>query len=136
MNPISVQTQNIMKVNDDESANQPPGGNLTTQQVLTLLADVFKGLGKMEGKVHLQVNKNASPTVIPPRRVQIALKGRFKEELNRLESSGVIKRVEEPTDWVSALVVTTKSNGKLRVCIDPNKNTLSTLVAKIFDQLR
>ena len=30
----------------------------------------------------------------------------------------MIKREEEPTDWVSSLVVTEKPNGKLRVCID------------------
>ena len=31
----------------------------------------------------------------------------------------MIKKEEEPTDWVSSLVVTEKPNGKLRVCIDP-----------------
>ena len=31
----------------------------------------------------------------------------------------VIERVTEPTDWVSSLVVVEKSNGKLRVCLDP-----------------
>ena len=30
-----------------------------------------------------------------------------------------IIKEEEPTDWVSGLVVTEKPNGKLRVCIDP-----------------
>ena len=39
----------------------------------------------------------------------------------RLENANVIKRVEEPTDWVSSLVVMEKSNGKLRVCIDPQQ---------------
>ena len=31
----------------------------------------------------------------------------------------MIRKVEEPTDWVSSLVVVEKPNGKLRVCIDP-----------------
>lgn len=31
----------------------------------------------------------------------------------------MITREEEPTDWVSSLVVTEKPNGKLRACIDP-----------------
>ena len=31
----------------------------------------------------------------------------------------MIKKEEEPTDWVSSLVVTEKPSGKLRVCIDP-----------------
>ena len=42
-----------------------------------------------------------------------------KEELARLGKGSVIKKEEEPTDWVSNLVVTEKPNGKLIVCIDP-----------------
>lgn len=30
-----------------------------------------------------------------------------------------ICKVQEPTDWVSSLLVEEKPNGKLRVCIDP-----------------
>ena len=30
-----------------------------------------------------------------------------------------MKKEEEPTDYVSSLVVTEKPSGKLRVCIDP-----------------
>ena len=51
--------------------------------------------------------------------VYLTLKESLKEELARLEKAYVIKREEEPIDWVSSLVVTEKSNGKLRVCIDP-----------------
>ena len=32
---------------------------------------------------------------------------------------GVIAKVTEPTDWVSSLVYSRKSNGRLRVCLDP-----------------
>ena len=31
----------------------------------------------------------------------------------------VIERVHEPTDWVNSVVIVTKPNGKLRICIDP-----------------
>ena len=34
---------------------------------------------------------------------------------------GVITKVEEPTPWVSQLVVVTKKNGGVRVCIDPRE---------------
>ena len=56
---------------------------------------------------------------MPPRRVQVALKGRFKEEIDRLVRVGVLEKVEEPTKWVSSAEVTAKPNGKVRVCIDP-----------------
>lgn len=32
---------------------------------------------------------------------------------------GVIKRVEEPTDWVNSITCTKKMSGGLRVCLDP-----------------
>lgn len=49
------------------------------------------------------------------------------QELEAMEKSGVIQRVEEPTEWVSALVLTSKKNGKLRLCIDPRKLNQSIL---------
>ena len=58
---------------------------------------------------------------MPPRRVPIAVKGRLKSELQRLEDKGVIKKITEPTDWVSSLVVTQKANGNVRVCINPQQ---------------
>ena len=70
--------------------------------------DVFQGLGRMEGTLHLEVDKSVPPSIMPPRRVPLALKERLKEELTRLERVNVIKREEEPTDWVSSLVVTEK----------------------------
>ena len=73
----------------------------------------------MEGALHLEVDENALPSIMPPRRVPLALKKRLKEELARLEKAIVIKKEEDPTDWVSSLAVTEKPNGKLRVCIDP-----------------
>ena len=31
----------------------------------------------------------------------------------------MIKNVDKPTDWVNAMVVIEKTNGKLRICLDP-----------------
>ncbi|XP_014679079.1 PREDICTED: RNA-directed DNA polymerase homolog [Priapulus caudatus] len=36
-----------------------------------------------------------------------------------MEQMGVITKVTEPTDWVSSLAFSRKSNGRLRVCLDP-----------------
>ena len=33
--------------------------------------------------------------------------------------NGIIKPVQVPTDWTSAMVVVRKQNGKIRLCIDP-----------------
>ena len=73
----------------------------------------------MEGTFQLEVNENISPSVMHPRRAPLSLKGRLTEEQTRLERLNVINKEEEPTAWVSNIVLTEKPNGKLRVCIDP-----------------
>ena len=39
--------------------------------------------------------------------------------LKTIESQGVIRKVSEPTEWVSSIVYIRKKNGKLRLCLDP-----------------
>ena len=73
----------------------------------------------MEGKLHLEVNESVPPVIMPPHRVPVVLKGKFKEEIDCLVSVGVLEKVEEPTKWVSSAVVTAKPNGKVRVCVEP-----------------
>ena len=36
-----------------------------------------------------------------------------------MESQGIIRKVSEPTKWVSSIVYIRKKNGKLRLCLDP-----------------
>ena len=115
MGLITVKHENILHVNETVSNCQ----GLTMEQISASYSDVFKGLGCMEGTLHLEVDTSVVPKIMPPRRVPLALKDRLKEELARLEKSSVIVKEENPTDWVSSLVVTEKPNGKLRVCIDP-----------------
>ena len=44
-----------------------------------------------------------------------------KDELDDMESRGIITKLKEgkPTAWVNSLVYRRKSNGKLRICLDP-----------------
>ncbi len=119
MSLIVVQRHNIFQVNAKEAAEDPNQHVLMKEDVLHDYHDVFNGLGKMDGKLHLEVYSSAQPVIMPPRRVPIAVKGKLKDELKRLEGMGVIAKQEAPTLWVSSLVVTEKSNGQLRVCIDP-----------------
>ena len=67
----------------------------------------------------MEIDKNVQPIQLPTRSVPIVLKEPLKKELNRLSNTGVIQRVDTPSDWISAIIVTTKKNGKVRVCIDP-----------------
>ena len=82
---------------------------------------MFEGLGEIRGVQHkIQIDPNATPVVHPPRRVPVALREPLKEELQRMEKLGVIKKCTEPTAWVHSLVVAKKKNDKLRVCLHPS----------------
>ena len=94
-------------------------GSVTKAQVFSKYSDVFDGLGEMPGEVHLHADPDVKPVINPPRKVPIALKPKLKDELNRLETMGVLRKVTESTDWVSSLLTVVKPSGKLRLCIDP-----------------
>lgn len=78
-----------------------------------------KQLGTLPGTVNLQVDENAKVTITPARRVPTALKKQQKEQLHRLEKLGVLAKVDEPTAWVSGVVIAKKKSGALRICMDP-----------------
>ena len=59
------------------------------------------------------------PKVDPPRRVPIELRDKLKTKLDVMEKRGIIAKVCEPTKWVSSLLISTKPNGELRICLDP-----------------
>ena len=46
------------------------------------------------------------------------MRDEVKAELDEIVSQGIIKKVDEPTDWVSSIVYVHKSNGKLCLCLD------------------
>ena len=57
----------------------------------------------------------------PPRSVPIAMQWAYKTELNRLVKEGIITEVKEHTEWINSIVPVMKSNGSLRLCLDPKK---------------
>ena len=58
---------------------------------------------------------------MPLRRVPLSVQDRLEGELDRLEQLGVLEKVNQPTEWVSGIVITEKKNGSLRICIDPQQ---------------
>ena len=84
-------------------------------------AAMFTGEGKQEGKLEglLHLDRNVQPVQLTTRKVPIALREPLKQEMDRLSNIGVIRKVDTLTNGISALVVTTKENVKVRLCIDP-----------------
>ena len=86
--------------------------------IIEQFPSVFKGTIKGD-PIHTTVQENAIPYHIgAPRRVAFPLLELLKLELERIKEMGVIKIVNQPTDWCHPIVVLKKPNGKLRICID------------------
>ena len=125
---VLKQKQNGVKqkmVEEKVQTGKNPTGEGTREQkkILEQFKDVFKGLGCIKGvEYDIKMKADGIPVVNPPRRVPHALKSRLKEALDKLVQDGVLAQVEEPTEWVNSCVVVEKSNGKLRVCLDPEQS--------------
>ena len=93
---------------------------LNVAKVEDKYCDVFDGtLGQFPGVQHLEVDPEAQPVVMANRRIPHAVRPLLKQELEKLEKNGVVAPVNEPTPWVSQIVVAKKKNGGLRICLDP-----------------
>ncbi|CAB4026344.1 Hypothetical predicted protein, partial [Paramuricea clavata] len=82
-------------------------------------SDCFGEIGCLKRTHHIELRDDVKPVIIPVRQVPFALKPKLKEELQRMVELNVIEPVENPTEWVNALVIVSKPNGKLRICLDP-----------------
>ena len=121
MGLITVHTQSFVPVSPPERKKSEDINKIeAAEQLIQQCQDVLsKDLGTFPGTVHLQVDENAKPSITPPRRVPTALREKCKDELNRLENLGALAKVDEPTAWVSSVVIASKKSGALRICIDP-----------------
>ena len=76
--------------------------------------DVFKDeLGQLPGEAHYITDPSVVSSV---RRIPVSLTEKVKNELDHISTKNVITSVQQPTDWVSNLVVTMKKSGDLRAC--------------------
>ncbi|GBO34779.1 hypothetical protein AVEN_203268-1 [Araneus ventricosus] len=79
---------------------------------------MFSGISKLNKVVKINLKDNYTPSVAAARKIPPALHDKMKAELNRMENMGVITKVEQPTEWISNIVVIDNPN-KLRICIEP-----------------
>ena len=97
------------------------------QQIMELYPDLFSGVGTIKNAmVHLDVKPGA--VVCSPCHVPHAVQPKLNKELDRMLKLGVIQKLDinEASDWVHALIIVIKPNGKLCVCLDPR--TLNSVI--------
>ena len=83
--------------------------------------ELFKGIGCMEGEISIKLKEGAIPHVEPIRHVPHAMQEPLKSELDKLCKEGILHKVDisEPIEWFNSFICVKKSNGKIRLCLDP-----------------
>ena len=80
---------------------------------------LIDGSGSLPGVHTIVLQDDAAGAIHAPCRVAIAKRTELKRELDRQVQQGFLAKVTEPTGWANSLVIVEKSNGQMRLCIDP-----------------
>ena len=111
---------NIVTINVDQiSPSVPTIGSI--DDLTHQYPKQFDTIGNFKGTAKLKLKDDAIPFIDAPRKCPIHIKDELKAELDKMERQEVIRKVDEHTDWVSSLAYTTKRDGSLRICLDPQK---------------
>lgn len=80
--------------------------------VMSRYSLIFQGLGNLGEPYKIKLKPDAKPhSLFTARNAPLPLRDKVKDELNRMESIGVISKVEQP-------VVVPKKNKAIRICVD------------------
>ena len=85
---------------------------------------LFKGIGRFKcDPVHITLAKDTVPVQKPPRRVPLALREQFKNEIDNMVSQGILTKLDDANknapEWLNSFIIVKKPNGNLRICLDP-----------------
>ena len=112
---ISWQTSNI-----DEVTGEDTSENLIKKSYLKdKYSCVFSGLGKLtDFEYTIKLKEKVDPIAVQtPRRVPLPLLETVRLELKDMVKIGVIKEINEATEWCSPMTIVKKTNG-VRICTD------------------
>lgn len=104
--------------------NSPQAYSITSEgtsgDIVKNFAEFFFGVGKLTiFQLKLHVNKDATPVAQPVRRLLFGLRDKVDRKLDELLKEDIIEEVPSgPAELVSPLVVVSKPDGDIRVCVD------------------
>ena len=116
----TVKDRPVMSKAHEMGASISPG-KLTKDDVMEAFKDVHTGLETLGSPLHMTLNPNVTPIQAHPHRCSVAKEAKAAEAIRDLEKQGILKKVTEPTPWISNSVYREKPDESLRVCIDPSQ---------------
>ena len=118
----TVTNRQVRSVSQTNMTEQCDSGESTTN---SLFSGEFKtvfdntSVGQIKGEPYdIKLKQDAVPVVDIQRTTPFAILDKVTAEIRRMESLGVIVKVNEPTEWVNSMVVVQRGD-KLRICLDP-----------------
>lgn len=97
-------------------------------------ASVFRqSIGKYnKGDIQIHIDYSVKPIKQKLRRVPFHQRVKVEAELARLLELGIIEKIpdNEPTTWISAMVIVDKANGEVRLCNDSKLVNRAVLVER------
>lgn len=105
----------------------------SVEQLKEIYPEQFDRIGNFKRRAKLYLLDNATPSIDAPRKCSVHIKDKLKAEIQKMENLGIIRKIDHHTDWCSSLTTTIKSDGSLRVCLDPKRlnNSLKRCPHKI-----
>ena len=95
------------------------GDLLSKKKIYEEYGNVFDTFGSLPGELHLEVDKSIQPVQHVPRKIPVAMKEDIMKKIDKLNEQKIVAKVNEPTDWISSMVVVKKrQSNKLCICID------------------
>lgn len=115
---------NILGLKTSEQLNLIKRVNSLTSEPLNRIPNKFHSLfngevGCMPFKVKIDVDPNVKPVICPLRRIPYSIIENVKNELQKMVKTSIIKKIDEPTEWVNQMVIVVKKDKSLRICLDP-----------------
>ena len=110
----------LIKLLDNDKINNTSILSMKPSEITTEYKEVFQDtIGRLEEYQVIKIKDGAIAKKHAQRTIAVPLREGVKKEIARMEEEGIIKKVTEPTLWVSSMVVVKKKTGQLRICLDP-----------------
>ena len=112
---------NIISYLDNDQLSKPQSGGAPVYAVEEPRTnqEVPISVGRLQGLYNIRLDDTVPPVQHPPRRVAVALRELLQWTFTDLTKQSIISPVQEPTPWISSMVVVPKKDGSLRICLNP-----------------
>ena len=115
----------------------PSLGELTLAAIKQVHPQLFEGLGELGTPLSLTLNPDIKPIQAAPHRFSAPKLPIIKEALDKLIHTGQMVRVNEPTPWISNMIVrerpaTATKPAKVRIRLDPSQRVNKAIIRPVY----